>query len=126
MMTTAQDMLGQDGVAAEDTMGGRIVAAREVTGYSTAQLARRLGVKTVTMQNWENDRSEPRSNKLAMLAGLLGVTPGWLLTGVGEAPVEASLTSQADLAALRERLIELRREADRLTQQIDGIISTLG
>ena len=38
------------------------------------------------MQAWESDRSEPRANRLTMLAGFLGVTPTWLLYGVGNAP----------------------------------------
>jgi len=72
-----------------DTIGGRIGRAREACGLSVAQAARRLGVKTATWQGWENDRSEPRSNKLTLIAGSLGVTPTWLLTGFGEGPTEA-------------------------------------
>ena len=67
-----------------DTMGGRISAAREAAELTVAQAARRLGVKTATLSNWENDRSEPRANRLTMLAGLLNVSPMWLITGRGE------------------------------------------
>ena len=45
-----------------DTLGGRIVHARELQDLTTAQLARRVGVKTATLHEWETDRSEPRSS----------------------------------------------------------------
>lgn len=122
MMTQSPN---DDGMLPEDTMGGRIVAAREATGHSTAQLARRLGVKTATLQNWENDRSEPRSNKLTMLAGLLGVTPGWLLTGNGTSPIDGIEDHRHDVASVRERLIELRRQSESLTEQIDALVNAL-
>jgi transcriptional regulator with XRE-family HTH domain len=56
---------------------------------TTSQLARRLGIKTETLHDWETDRSEPRSNRLLTLAGVLNVSPTWLLTGAGEAPIDA-------------------------------------
>ncbi len=69
-----------------DTLGGRLSRARDSSGMSAAQFARRLGVKTATVQAWENDRSEPRANRLSMIAGILNVGLPWLLYGVGEAP----------------------------------------
>ncbi|MEO1747696.1 MAG: helix-turn-helix domain-containing protein [Pseudomonadota bacterium] len=80
-----QSLTPEEAIYVGDTMGGRIVAAREATGHTTAQLARRLGIKSATLQNWENDRAEPRSNKLFMLAGMLNVSPTWILTGRGSA-----------------------------------------
>ena len=71
-----------------DTLGGRLSRARDASGMSAAQFARRLGVKTATVQAWENDRSEPRANRLSMIAGLLNVSTPWLLHGVGEAPAD--------------------------------------
>jgi len=87
-----------------DTIGGRIGRAREAAGLSIAQAARRLGVKTVTWQGWENDRSEPRSNRLTMIAGTLGVSPGWLLIGLGEGPSEA-LDDEVQLLRQEIRLV---------------------
>ena len=63
------------------TMGERIEAARKSKGLSASQLARRVGVKVSTMNNWESDRSEPRANKLVALAGVLSVNMIWLLEG---------------------------------------------
>ena len=69
-----------------DTLGGRLSRARDASGMSTAQFARRLGVKTATVQAWESDRSEPRGNRLSMISGILNVSLPWLLQGIGDAP----------------------------------------
>jgi transcriptional regulator with XRE-family HTH domain len=66
------------------TFGDRVAAAREAAGMTQAALARRLGVQLSTLRNWENDMSEPRANRLATLAGLLGVSIMWLINGEGE------------------------------------------
>lgn len=108
----------------DDTLGGRIVSAREAVGLTTAQLARRLGVKSVTLQNWETDRSEPRSNKLFMLAGLLNVSPTWLINGLGEPPSE-DLDASDDRTALREQLVDIRNQLQRLGDSIDRAIVRL-
>ncbi|QBK32254.1 helix-turn-helix domain-containing protein [Roseitalea porphyridii] len=108
----------------DDTLGGRIVSAREAAGLTTAQLARRLGVKSATLQNWETDRSEPRSNKLFMLAGLLNVSPTWLINGLGAAPSD-EIAANGDQAALREQLIDMRNQLERLGDSIDRALAQI-
>ena len=66
------------------TFGDRVAAAREQTGMTQAMLAKRLGVRLSTLRGWEDDLSEPRANRLSMLAGLLNVSMMWLITGEGE------------------------------------------
>ena len=56
----------------EMTLGGRLYASRQNAGMSLNLAARLLGVKSSTLKSWENDRSEPRVNKLVALAGLWG------------------------------------------------------
>lgn len=108
----------------DDTLGGRIVSARETAGLTTAQLARRLGVKSATLQNWETDRAEPRSNKLFMLAGLLNVSPTWLINGLGAAPSD-EIAVNGDQAALREQLIDMRNQLERLGDSIDRALAQI-
>ncbi|CRL09266.1 helix-turn-helix domain-containing protein [Phaeobacter italicus] len=93
------------------TFGDRVAAAREAAGMTQAQLARRLGVKKTTLTGWEQDLSEPRANKLTMMAGLLNVSMGWLLTGEGEG-MDAPAGEQVpqDLAAILTELRQLREE----------------
>lgn len=94
---------------AEDaaTLGDRLAAAREAAGLTQAQLAGKLGVKSETLDAWENDRREPRANRLQMLTGLLGVSLGWLLTGIGDGPDEP-VQGYVASEDIRDLLIEMR------------------
>ncbi|ANT59788.1 MULTISPECIES: helix-turn-helix transcriptional regulator [Roseobacteraceae] len=90
------------------TFGDRLAAAREAAGMEQETLAKRLGVRLKTLQGWENDLSEPRANRLQMLAGLLNVPMVWLITGEGDgvsAPGEEEPQISPDLD---ETLLELR------------------
>ena len=111
--------------ADEDTLGGRISYCREAAGLSIVDAAARLGVLTESWDAWERDRDVPRGNRLTMMAGLLGVSPSWLLTGSGAGPVERPADSAEDLmqafrqtseevAALNRRMQEI---ADSLARQ---------
>lgn len=102
------------------TFGDRLTAAREAQGQTQAQLAKRLGVKLRTVQGWENDTSEPRANKLQMVAGLLSVSMRWLLTGEGDGVADPA--SQADLAEDAETILKdmrgLRADLTRLSTEL--------
>jgi transcriptional regulator with XRE-family HTH domain len=101
------------------TFGDRVAGAREAAGMTQAQLARRLGIKKATLSAWEQDLSEPRANKLSMMAGLVNVSIMWLLTGEGD-----GMTGPADdaqdapdfsgiLAELRELRASMRANTER-------------
>lgn len=110
-----------------DTLGGRISTARDALDMSVPQLARRLGVKTETISAWEGDRSEPRANRLIMLAGILGVAPTWLLSGFGSAPASQSVNSALGVVTLQ--LAKLKEQHQRTAAAIDALereIGTLG
>ena len=101
------------------TFGDRVAGARERAGMTQTDLAKRLGVKLKTLKAWENDLSEPRANKLSMMAGLLNVSLLWLLSGEGEAP-EAPAEEQLSpdvaevLSEIRDLRAQLTRAGDRL------------
>lgn len=102
------------------TFGDRLAAGREAVGMTQAVLARRLGVKLGTLQNWENDLSEPRANKLQMVAGLLNVSLMWLLTGEGDgldAP-DAITEAQPGLADIKAEVSAMRLEALRTARRL--------
>ncbi len=110
-----------DARADTDTLGGRISRARDALDLTTSQLARRLGVKSETVSAWESDRSEPRANRLTMLAGVMGVSPTWLLNGVGDAPQQSQVTSELHLLHMQvARLKESQTEAQRLIESIES------
>ena len=75
-----------DDIADTDTVGSRIFRARDASGTPAAKIAKTLGVRKSTVEAWENDRSAPRAHHLVRIAGMVGVSPSWLLGGVGEAP----------------------------------------
>ena len=102
------------------TFGDRVAGAREGAGMSQADLAKRLGVKLKTLKAWEDDLSEPRANKLSMMAGLLNISLLWLLSGEGQGPdapdetVELSQDVSKLLTEIRDIRAQLLRATDRL------------
>ncbi len=114
-----------------DTLGGRLSRTRESKGLAISVVARRVGVKPKTIQEWESDRSEPSVEHLALIERVLDVNLVWLLHGVGEAPVDdvgpdpmLAIAAQmeklqkmhADTAQIIERL---QRELRRLAEERD-------
>nr|WP_272007059.1 helix-turn-helix transcriptional regulator [Roseovarius sp. ZX-A-9] len=103
------------------TFGDRLAGAREQAGMTQGELAKRLGVKKKTMEDWENDHSEPRANRLSMMAGLLNVSISWLLTGQGDGPSEPegavlSRTASGLLSEVREISVQMRLASERLVR----------
>jgi transcriptional regulator with XRE-family HTH domain len=103
------------------TFGDRLAAAREQAGMTRKQLAKRLGVKLSTLRGWEEDLSEPRANKLSMIAGLLNVSVMWMLNGEGDG-VNAPLDETSISPDINDLLIEIRE----LKGQISGAADRLG
>lgn len=109
------------------TLGDRIEQARRAKGFDLPQLARRIAVKSTTLQNWESDRSEPRPEKLTKLAGMLDAPLIWLLTG--ETP-EASrpMVSNAGTVAIArklERAVSMQQELASLLIEISADVARL-
>lgn len=103
-----------------DTMGGRLSRARDSAGMTVSQLARRLGVKASTIQAWESDRSQPRANRLAMLAGVLNVSLSWLLHGIGTSPADESRSDLVQAVSTNlQRLQRMHEETASIIAQIE-------
>ncbi|MET4128309.1 helix-turn-helix transcriptional regulator [Roseovarius sp. MBR-6] len=103
------------------TFGDRIAGARERSGMSQSDLAKRLGVKLKTLKGWEDDLSEPRANKLSMMAGLLNVSLLWLLSGEGEGPDSPAMGELSpDISGLLTEIRDIRTQlvysTDRLAR----------
>lgn len=102
------------------TLGDRITAAREARGLSQSEFARKLGVKLKTVRNWEDDRTEPRSNKAQMMSGLLGVPFRWLLIGEGDG-IPPPLDNTPLAEGVQDILDELRQLRSELSQKAHRI-----
>ena len=102
------------------TFGDRVAAAREQSGLAQKELARRLGVRTSTIRNWEDDLSEPRANRLSIMAGILNVSMMWLINGQGEGmdspPDTGEVTS--DMRAILNELREMRADMVSRAEQM--------
>ena len=111
------------GTQDNDTMGGRLLRARDAAGLTIAELAARLGVKKSTVQAWENDRSQPHANRLSTMAGVLNVSLSWLLHGVGNGPSEDGRNEIIESMALQlDRLQRLQTETQRLATRLQSDI----
>lgn len=106
-----------DGTApdSDDTLGGRISLAREAKAISAEEAARQLGVLSSSWNAWERDRDIPRASRLTMMAGLLGVSPSWLLTGLGAGPKEQT---DNDQEYLQRAVREISQDVDTLNRRI--------
>jgi len=109
-----------------NTLADRLVEARLAKDLSTAQLARRLGVKTATMRNWETGASEPRPNRLAMLAGVLDVSISWLLEGASIYRPAHVTHDRADMIIQKlERARGIQMELAQLMDEIAADVADL-
>ena len=113
------------------TFGDRLAGAREQAGMTQGDLAKRMGVKLKTLKAWEDDLSEPRANKLSMVAGLLNVSLSWLLSGEG-AGIDAPDDVEELPAGVTEILTEIRdvraqlaRSSERLGRLEKSLRQTL-
>lgn len=112
----------------EDTLGGRIQTAREARGLSVSQASRRIGVLSKTLASWESDSSEPRVNKMQMLAGVLKVPPLWLLGGnryVQNDDPATQVDETADLERRLEKLVDMHGEMATLIFEMQSELTRL-
>ena len=117
-MTDALNWYGED-VA---TFGDRLEAARKNANLSQRELAKHIGIKNSTLQNWEDDVTEPRANKLNTLAGMLNVSLMWLINGEGDGLEGSDENSVSDanldaaLIEIRELRVQMMHAANRLAK----------
>jgi HTH-type transcriptional regulator, cell division transcriptional repressor len=103
------------------TFGDRVAGAREALGLSQRDLAHRLGVRAETLRGWEEDRIEPRSNRLQILAGVLNVSIRWLLTGEGEGVGAPGTGSRSDFQDLVTEMRGLRDDMSRAAERLSRL-----
>jgi len=108
------------------TFGDRVAGARDHANMTQADLAKRLGVKLKTLRAWEDDQSEPRANKLSMMAGLLNVSLLWLLSGEGEGPGSPALGDLSpDISEMLTEIRDIRAQMALSTDRLARLEKTL-
>lgn len=81
------------------TIGGRIKSARTNKGLTQQELADRLYIPMTTLSTYENNKAELKGQVVVELAGALGVTTDYILTG---AENETDAMEQELLAIFRD------------------------
>ena len=115
----------------EMTLGGRISSSRQNAGMSLHMAASLLGVRPATLKSWENDRSQPRINKLVALSGIVGVSPTFFIAeegndGIAVSAVRGRKDKLVDL--LKQEIAAAKQEQRELAQRIkkmDSLIQKL-
>ena len=114
----------RDFIDKSQTLVGRLQNARARQGLSISEVAKLEGVQKKTLMNWELDRSEPRSNRLIQLAGVLGVQAAYLLDGQGGdalMPQRSKDEVKAVLADLEAQAETLARNVLRIGEEIQQL-----
>ena len=106
----------------DTTLGGRVFRAREAANMTVTQVINRLGVRKATYMAWEADRSEPRANKLVALAGILNISPTYLLSGLGRATQQPPKHQQT-IDALRLEIEQLEQTLKTASKMLNRIKS---
>lgn len=100
---------------------------------SRAQLAENLGATIDVIEAWEDNISEPRSNRLIRLSGILNVSVMWLLNGEGDglpAPVEEGQDDPrigevlAEIAAIRSQMAKSTERLSSLETRLRQMLLT--
>lgn len=105
---------------ADSLLGDRIAQARYGRGWTPGELAQRIGVKLVTIENWESERASPRANRLVQLAGVLNVPFLWLVGGA-EAPPIIDVPELDETARMQEKL----RRMEALMNELSHLMHEL-
>ena len=104
-------------------LGRRIRMARKNKGYSKAELATRVGVKTSTIEKWEKEKTAPRANRLHIMSGILSVPLLWLLAGADHIPeLAGAYTGQEAINFKLEQAEQDLRELGTLLAEIKILV----
>lgn len=106
------------------TFGGRIFECRRNAGMSLQMLANLVGVKPSTLRAWENDRSEPRVNKIVAMSGILGVSPTYFLAEEGHSGDFVTATKGRNnklIAMLKEEMLEINEQQKSFSKRLRKI-----
>ena len=106
-----------------DTVGGRLSRARDAINLPLEQVAELVGVEDNTLKAWECDQALPRSNRITMLAGILGVSASWLLFGRGSSPNQEATPSHTEIIELQ--IHDLKLEYQKIGSEIKRLEESL-
>lgn len=92
-------------------IGQRIKIARNVKSISQQELAKKLGLKTQSIQQWESGRTAPRYKRIEQLAQILEVSASWLYGVTGKADAITPQAAELNFEEYRELSTEASKKA---------------
>ena len=106
----------------DETMADRIQRTREERKLTASELARKLGVTSTAVWNWEKNGRRPRHAVLSDLSKTLGVSAEWLLSGKSErdnADAEPGMAVKSSENGKTQTVAEIientRRQIEKIT-----------
>lgn len=102
----------------DEERGERVAEMRAARALTQAEVAAAVGVSVRTVWGWEHGAEISRGNA-SLLAGVYGVTPGEILTGVPDRG------SPRELDAIVERLGAVERDRDELREDVSALRTAL-
>lgn len=110
-------------------LGDRIKHARERAGLTQTELAELVGVRYQSVQQWESNATQPTRQKMAKIAGALGVGVAYVEFGmdaVAEEPAVYAITDEArEIAHAWNALPEAKRRLYRDAILNDAAVATV-
>lgn len=98
------------------TLGDNIKKYRKINNLTQKQLAEKIGVTVVTIQNYENTRREPNSETLKKIAEALGVSVATLWQDVTPSPQQiVHVPTTGD--HLSKQIVNILEDAEILTKE---------
>ena len=109
-----------------EILNARLKEAREELGLTIEEIADRMTVSANTVKNWELGRTTPRSNRLHILSGILGVPFAWLLNGGPDQCTQTNRVGRIKRVEQKlERMTQLQSQLSRLNAEITAEISEI-
>ncbi len=104
------------------TLGQRIIDARERAGISQAQLANKLGTSQPAIAYWERSATNLRSDVIAKLSQILGVSADELLGT--QPPRQKAVQPLGKARQVFDRVSKLpRRQQQKVIEMAEGFLS---
>ena len=93
-----------------NAIGQRIKSARQKANLTQEQLARKSGLATITIRQYELGKRQPRLEQLRQIADALGCSLFFLINDEGE------MTAEASAERIRELETELKEARDTIAE----------
>lgn len=105
MKSAKPDKLGSSLPSSVLELGSRLEAVADHVG-GVERAAQMAGTSKAQYYRWENGQNDPSVSKIAMLARKAGVSPAWLVAGVGDMVSDGSGT-ELDVDRLERAIVAI-------------------